>query len=41
MRLPIPGVAGNIAGLVYTGVDRVVTLGPTPDVALKGAYLHI
>lgn len=38
---PIPGAAGQIAGLVYAGFDRVVTLGPRPDVRLEEAYIHL
>ncbi|MBI4393591.1 MAG: hypothetical protein HY556_07325 [Euryarchaeota archaeon] len=39
-KVPIPGAAGHIAGLTWTGFDRTFTLGPRPDVRLKAAYLH-
>lgn len=38
---PLPGAAGNIAGLNWEGFDLVVTLGPRPDVKLQKAYIHV
>ena len=38
---PIPGAAGNIAGLNWEGVDLEVTLGPAPPVVLEKAYAHL
>jgi hypothetical protein len=38
---PLPGAAGNTAGLTYTGLDLTVTLGPRPDVRLEKAYVHL
>lgn len=39
---PLPGAAGDIAGLNWEGVDLVITLGPRrDDVRLPEAYLHV
>lgn len=39
---PLPGAAGNIAGLNWEGVDLVITLGPKrDDVRLPEAYIHL
>jgi hypothetical protein len=40
--LPMPGAGGNIAGLVYKDIaQRVVTIGPRPDVKLEKTYMHV
>lgn len=38
---PLPGAAGNIAGLVYQGFDFTLTLGPRANVTLDKAYEHL
>lgn len=38
---PLPGIAGHTAGLAYEGFDRVLTLGPRPDVVLEEAWAHV
>lgn len=38
---PLPGAGGWTAGLAYRDFDRVLTLGPRPDVKLQEAYVHL
>lgn len=38
---PLPGAGGWTAGLAYEDFDRVITLGPRPDVKLEEAYVHV
>lgn len=38
---PLPGAYGESPAVAYTGFDRVVTPGPTPDVRLPEAYVHL
>jgi len=38
---PLPGAAGHIAALMYTGFDRTFGWGPRPDVVLEEAYVHL
>lgn len=37
---PLPGAAGNVAALGYTGFDRVIRLGPVPEIALAEGFEH-
>lgn len=36
----VPGAAGNLAGVLYTGVDRTVALGPSPDLVFDKTWTH-
>lgn len=40
MHGPQGGAWGKTAGVAWTGHDRVITLGPRPDVTLEAAYEH-
>jgi hypothetical protein len=39
--IPVPGVAGNTAGLGYQGFQRSIRLGPNPGVGLAEAWDHV
>lgn len=36
----VPGAAGNLAGLLYTGFDRHITMGPSPDLEFEETWKH-
>lgn len=36
----VPGAAGNLAGVLYTGFDRTITLGPSPDMVFDTTWTH-
>lgn len=36
----VPGAAGNLAGVLYSGFDRSVTLGPSPDLVFTKTWTH-
>jgi hypothetical protein len=36
----VPGAAGNVGGLVWTGFDRTVRAGPAPDLVLEKTWIH-
>jgi hypothetical protein len=38
---PLPGAGGESPAVAYTGFDRVITPGPTPDIRLAEAYVHL
>jgi hypothetical protein len=40
MHWPLPFGAGNVAGLLYEGLDRTMTWGPRPNVTLDKTWLH-
>ena len=37
---PVPGAAGNLAAVLYTGFDRTIALGPSPDLVLNETWTH-
>lgn len=38
---PLPGAGGECPAVAYTGFARVITPGPTPDIRLDEAYIHL
>ena len=37
----VPGAAGNVAAQAWMGFDRVLTMGPMPDVMLEQTWEHV
>lgn len=36
----VPGAAGNVGGMLWTGFDRVLTPGPAPNITLAQTWTH-
>lgn len=36
----VPGAAGNLAAVLYTGFERTIVLGPSPDIVFNATWTH-
>lgn len=36
----VPGAAGNLAAVLYTGFERTITIGPSPDLVFMETWTH-